>query len=130
MALSQLITIGGTIFTDQGRTFSEDRDERAVMVELASGKLKKYIKAEKRKFTVAWTWLPLTASATSDGKEARTALRTICYNGATTTLAVKNSVGGSEQYTVFVSDYSESIIQRDPINGNIFFDIKVELLEQ
>lgn len=130
MALSNLVSIGGTEFTDDGRSFSEGRDERAVSVELASGKIVKYIKAEKRVFTVSWEFLPQTSAYTSDHKGARNELRSICYTGATTTVVVRNVIGGSETYTVFVEEYSEAIQRRDPTTGNILYNVNISLREQ
>ncbi len=128
--LSNLISLGGVEFTDDGRTFGTQRDERSVSVELASGKIKKYIKAEKTTFTVGWEYLPASSAYTSDNKGARNELRPICYTGATTTLVARNTMGGSTTYTVFVEDYSEQIVRRDPTTGNILYSITISLREQ
>jgi hypothetical protein len=130
MALSNLVSIGGVEFTDDGRTYSEERDERAIPVELASGKIIKYIKAEKRTFQIGWTHLPQTSTYTSDQKGARNQLRPICYTGNTTTIIVRNAIGGSETYTVFVENYSETLLRRDPITGNLLYDVSISLREQ
>lgn len=130
MALDNLVAIGGIEFTDEGRTFSEARDERAVGVELASGKTVKYIKAEKRTFQIGWSYLPQTSIFTQGHKGARNELRSVCYNGNTTTVVIRNAIGGSETYTVFVEGYSEEIILRDPTSGNILYNISIELREQ
>ena len=130
MALSNLVSIGGTEFTDDGRTFSEQRDERAVAVELASGKIVKYVKAEKRTFQLDWQMLPLTDVYTSDRKGARNDLRPICYAGNTTTLVLRNQSGSSETYTVFIENYSENIERRDPTTGNILYNVSITLKEQ
>lgn len=130
MALSNLVSLGGVEFTDDGRNFQETRDERAVSVELASGKVIKYIKAEKRTFQIDWEWLPQTSTFTSDHRGARNDLRPICYNGATTTMVVRNAIGGTETYTVFVEGYSEELLRRDAISGNLLYHISIALREQ
>lgn len=130
MALSNLMSLGGVEFTDDGRTYTEQRDERAVAVQLASGKLVKYIQAEKRIFNVNWTYLPQNLTFTSDHKGARNELRPVCYTGATTTIVIRNVIGGSETYTVFVESYQENIVRRDMTNGNILYDIQISLKEQ
>lgn len=131
MGLANMISLGGVEFTDDGRTYNETRDERAVEVELANGSLKKYVKAEKRIFEISWTHLPQTSAYTSDRKGARNELRPICYNGSTTTLVVRNVIGGgSESYVVFVNSYSEEVKLRDPRTGNILYEVKIELKER
>lgn len=130
MALSNLMSLGGTEFTDDGRTFQEQRDERMIEVLLASGKIIKYIQAEKRIFTINWTWLPQNSTFTSDHKGARNELRPICYTGATTSIVIRNVIGGSETYTVFVDAYQETINRRDMTNGNLLYDVQLTLKEQ
>ncbi len=130
MALSNLVSIGGVEFTDEGRTFSESRDAREVVVELASGKIVKYIKAMKRSFELSWEWLPQSNAFTIGNKGARNELRPICYTGNTTTVVIRNAIGGSETYTVFVEDYSEELLRRDPTNGNLLYNISITLREQ
>ncbi len=131
MALANLIKLGGIEFTDDGRTFSEDRDERAVEVELANGNLVKYVKASKRTFAVDWSYLPQTSTYTSDHRGARNDLRPICYTGATTTLEIRNALsGGSETYTVFVDGSSEELVLRDSRTGNLLYNVSLSLKEQ
>lgn len=125
-----LVAINDIEFTDQGRTFDEERDERAVTVELASGKIKKYIKSEKRTWDIRYTWLPQTSAQTYDGKSARDDLKSTAFTGNTVNLKVKNVAGGTDSYTAFVESYDEKLIKRDYFENIFFYDVSIQLKEQ
>jgi hypothetical protein len=130
MAYENILSLNDTEFTDQGRTLSESREERAVSVQLASGKIKKYVMGEKKRWSLEWSWLPNSSSMTHDGKAARDQLRAIAYTGNTVTMLVRNTYGQTDTYTVWVESYSEDVIRRDTVNGEFFYNVSIELMEQ
>jgi len=130
MAYENILSLNGTEFTDQGRTLSESRDERAVTVQLASGKIKKYVMGEKKRWSLSWKWLPHSSALTHDNKGARDQLRAIAFAGNTVTMLVRNTYGQTDTYTVWIENYSEDVVRRDTVTGQFFYDVTLELLEQ
>lgn len=94
MALANMITLNGVELTDDGRTWDENHDPRIVQNELANGSIRRYNKAQKKKFQIAWTWLPNASASTTDRKGGRDAVRAIAYSGASATLLVRNVATG------------------------------------
>jgi len=130
MALPNLITLGGYELTDQGRTFSSARDERSIPVELASGLTKKYFKAVKYTFSIAWTQLPSLSTQTYDKKEARNTLKVLSDTQAVLPLIVRAPIGTTQTYNVWIESYSENIMRRDFVSGAIFYEVSLELKQQ
>jgi hypothetical protein len=130
MALPNLISLDGTEVTDQGRTFSSNREETSVQVQLASGITKKYFMDVKYTFSLNWTMLPNLTNQTFDGKAARDFLKTLSDKQDTITLIVRSPIGSSNTYTVWVDSYSEKIIRRDYVSNNIYYDVELTLKEQ
>lgn len=132
MAYETLITLNGIELTDQGRTLSESREERAVSVQLANGKIKKYVMGEKHRWSVSWTWLPNASSLTYDGKAARDTIRPLAYTGNTYSFTIKSTVGENPlaSYTVFIESYEEEVVRRDTINNEFYYNVSIELMEQ
>lgn len=130
MAYENILSLNGVEFTDQGRTLSESREEVSAPVQLANGTVKKYIIAIKKRWSISWQWLPNLSSLTYDEKGARDQLRAIAYAGNTFPLIMRNTYGETTSHTVWVENYSEELIRRDTINGEYFYNVTVELVEQ
>lgn len=128
--MANLISLNGIELTDQGRTFSEAREERSVSVELASGRIKKYIKGLKRTWQIQWQWLPGDASSTHDGLGGRDQIRAIAYSANTFALITRNTYGETDSYTVWVTDYDEELVRRDNVSGEHFYNVTLSLQEQ
>lgn len=119
--------------TDQGRAPVEIlRDERSVTNELASGKRKKYIKAVKHTITTSWTLLPSTDEQTIDGGAGRNTLRSHFSDSGDTHLLIveDNASGDYKEYDVFINNYTESIVRRDPSTGVFLWEVSMEFMEQ
>jgi len=118
--------------TDQGRAPVEvSRDERSDIVELATGKRKKYIKAIKHTFRTSWSWLVDEDSDTIDGGYARKSIKdNFGYSGDVHTLRFFDANGEWTEYTVFVSGYNETLIRRDPNSGRHFWEVSIDFEEQ
>lgn len=125
------IWIDNIQLTDQGRSpIRRDRDERSVSIELANGTRKKYIKAVKHKFSTSWTYLPDDSTCTIDGYAARTELVNLLGDDDQAHLLrffYKNNK--YEEFTVFVSSYSENLVKRDPRSGVFIWEVNIEFEE-
>jgi len=133
------MTAGSTLFypaaiwidniqlTDQGRgPVSRERDERSTTVELANGTRKRYIKAVKHTFSMDWDYLPDDSICTIDGYAARdTIVELIGDSESAHTLRFFYKNGAYEEFTVFVSSYSETLIKRDPVSGVFIWTVSL-----
>jgi len=118
--------------TDQGRSpISINRNERSILVELANGDQRKYVKAVKNTFETSWQWLPDEDYQTLDGGAGRKTLRTLIGedDGDSHSLRFFDRNGGSKDYTVFVGDFNENLIKRDPSTGIFMWQISVSFTE-
>lgn len=124
-----LVSLGGVQLTDEGRSpLSESRDERSVTVDLASGRKKKYIKSVRRTWDISWTMVPMHNGLTVDGHGGRNEIRSLAAGGAPLTFTIVDSFNSAEVYTVFVTDYQETITFRRGEGSR--YDIQLGLEEQ
>jgi len=130
MAYPALIKLEGSALTDQGRTYTSEREERIVDHELASGKIVKYIKAVKWNWTISWQWLPKLAAETFDNNQARDFIKGEADDGKIKTLEVVWSDSSSDTFAVFIQGYNEEIQRRDYVSDTIFYNVDLELKEQ
>lgn len=130
MALLNMLALNGQEFTDQGRTFSEILENREVGVETARGVLNKYIKAQKKTYSLAWVWLPNSADETYDGKSGRDGLRDIAYGSGPYTCTLRYGTGIITNTTVWVESYSEDLLRRDFLTNGTFWNIRLDLKER
>ena len=125
-----LVRFDDTDITDQGRTFSEGRDERAVSNNTANGTIKKYIIAEKRTWSLSWSYIPQLSTDTYDEKGARDTIKALAMIGDPITLRVRNSYGEEYVYTVWIEDYDEKVVRRDFVTNIFLYDVNLSLKEQ
>lgn len=125
------IWIDNVQLTDQGRSpVSRSRDERSVSVELANGTRKRYIKAVKHTFSTSWNYLPDDSTCTIDGYAARSEIVKLIGDASDShLLRFFDKNGHYEEFTVFVSSYSEELIKRDPVSGVFIWTVSVEFEE-
>lgn len=127
--LTNLVTLNGIALTDESRQpFQEDRDERSVVIDLASGKKRKFIKSIKRKWTISWENVGMNASQTYDAKGGRNEIRAIAQLGTTVILQLTDGNNGTETYTVFVDSYTETVTMRRV--GANRYTLSISLVEQ
>lgn len=125
------IWIDNVQLTDQGRTpVTRSRDERSTSVELANGTRKRYIKAVKHTFSTSWSYLPDDTTCTIDGYAARTEMVDL-FGDANQSHLLRffYENGKYEEFTVFVTSYSEELIKRDPVSGVFIWSVSVEFEE-
>lgn len=128
MSYRKYIKLDGTELTDQGRSIIESRDERSVMVELANGTHKRYYKKLAKRWEITWTWIPNDTS-TVDARGGRDAIRAVAQAESSKTFIITDVAGADASYTVFVVDYSETLLRRDYENNRSFWEIQLSLEE-
>lgn len=128
-SLPNLIKLDGTELTDESRqALQETRDERSVVIELATGKKRKFIKSIARKWDISWDNVAESASNTVDGFAGRDEIRAIAQSGETMTLLIQDGRNATETYTVFVESYDEELLMR---RGSHFrYKVSLSLEEQ
>lgn len=129
---AKLVTLDGTELSENARTFTLDREERSVSVELASGKINRYVKGVKHTFTLTWDWLPSDDATTVDGRAGRNTLFTLvdASTAPCRVLTVRKQDGTTDTYTVFVDSYNEEIIRREIANQRYWYKVSLTLKEQ
>lgn len=129
---NKLLTLNSIELSDHGRTYSENRDERSVEVELANGTIKKYLKSVKHTWDIKWTWLPGQDANTVDGRAGRDTLWGQVQNANALSFSVIDNTDGvtAKSYTVFVVSYDEELIKRDFVGGMFFYNVNLQLKEQ
>lgn len=125
------IWVDNVQLTDQGRgPVTRARDERSTSVELANGTRKRYIKAVKHTFSTSWSYLPDDTTCTIDGYAARDEMVELLGDaGRSHLLRFFYKNGEYEEFTVFVSSYSEELVKRDPVSGVFIWSVSVEFEE-
>jgi len=125
------IWIDNVQLTDQGRgPIDRSRDERSVTVELASGTRKRYIKSIKHTFSMNWSYLPDDSTCTIDGYAARdTMINLLGESEDSHTLRFFYKNGKYEEFTVFLTDYKETLKMRNPSSGIFIWDLSMSFEE-
>lgn len=125
------IEVDSFSLTDQGRSpITMTRDERSVVVELANGTRKRYIKAIKHTFSMSWTWLPDSGDDTIDGGIARQKMWQLLGESEDIhTVRFYDRNAGWQEYYCFVNSYVEVLMRRDPASGTHFWEVTLELEE-
>jgi len=126
-----LISLQGVDLTDESRKpLREERDERSVIVDLASGKKKKFVKSVRRRWSIDWDNVSASAATTVDGKGGRDELRSIAESAGTMTFTIQDGRNSQEIYTVFIETYEEELLQRREYEDGFRYRISITLMEQ
>src|SRR4051812_43544990 len=108
LPLDTLIKLNGVKITDESRQpVSITRDERAVKVQLASGKTKKYIQEICQKIDIEWENVPANSSYTIDGYGGRDELALISLVSTPIEVVVMDGRNSDRTISMFVDDYNE-----------------------
>jgi hypothetical protein len=129
--LSTLIKINGERITEGSRSTQIETLQSGSDVELARGVVKRYVKKNKKKFSISFTYLPNTHEKTVDGCKGRDYLSSISQTRGTVTVTIKlDPLSGYEDYTCYVNSYSEKLIRRDIPEACNYYDVSIEFEEQ
>jgi len=129
MALISFLSLNGEEITEQGRTISDSVNIGASEVELDAGIAKRYIKTNKRTFSIKWDWLPSIEAHTIDSRKARNYLKELAFTRNKILVNIKMDHNeNAESFYVYINDYSEDLIRRvvedacDYYNVNMSFE--------
>lgn len=124
----RLMRWNGNAVTDHNRTqLSIDVERIEKKQRMSNGTMRKYIIADKRKFSTSWTMLPKISSQTVDGFWGADAIETF-YNENPGSFVLELADGDTEiyEYTVMFSDFSKNIVKRGSVD---FWEISVTMEE-
>lgn len=125
-----LVQIDSTDLTDESRSFSEDREERSVVIELASGAKKKYVKGIFKTFQIDWDNVAMSSADTVDGFGGRNEIRALAPEGAVVSLVIQDGRNAEETYSCFVNSYSEEVLQRRGLGDQFRYRVSLALEQQ
>lgn len=118
----------GQKVTDHNRSeLSVDVDRIENVKRMANGRLRKFVVADKRSFSVSWKDLPDNRSYTVDGFWGGRDIETFYNaNAGEFELRVTNGNGTVETFTVVFTDFSKTISKRGEFD---FWQISVQMEE-
>lgn len=125
----------GALMEWNGNKISDhNRSQLSVSVEriegakrMANGTLRKYVIADKRKFSVSWEELPHIADWTVDGYWAGREIESFYNNNAGAfILRIVNGDGVVQTYNVVISDFSMDLIKRGAFD---FWNVDITMEE-
>jgi hypothetical protein len=131
MTILSFLSLNNQEITEQGRTMTDNVTVNASSVELDNGVTRRYLKTNKRSFTFKWTWLPSLESHTIDNRKSRDYLKNLAFT-------TKNKIlmkikldhnDENELIYVYINDYSEDLIRRDPTTGCDYFTVTLTVEE-
>jgi hypothetical protein len=129
--LIHLLSINGQEITEHNRKFNSSVEQAGSDVELSRGKIRRYIRKNKRTFSLDFTYLPNNTDHTVDGRRGRDYLSALANTRGTVTVSIKLSPADDfKTYTCFVNSYTEKLVRRDIKSACSYYDVSVELGEQ
>lgn len=130
MRYPNIVKLDNVDLTDESRSpLQEERDERSVIVDLASGRKKKFVKGVRRRWTMDWENVAANANETVDGKGGRDEMRSIAEGAAFVPFTVQDGRNAPENYTVMVESYSEEVLRRVGLEG-FRYKVSMTVIEQ
>jgi hypothetical protein len=130
MRYPNLVSLGSVKLTDESRRpLTEERDERSVVVTLASGKKKKFVQGVWRRWDIEWENVSSDASLTVDGFGGRDEIRSLAEGAGWVTFELDDGRNAKETYTVQVETYNEEVLSRRGPEG-FRYRVSLSLSEQ
>jgi hypothetical protein len=110
--------------TEGNRKYSDNEVISASDVNLDSGLTRRYIKKNKKSFSLSWTYLPEKPEHTIDGMYARNYVKTLANSVNKLYLTIKDSPDSDTQsFLVYPVSYSETLIKRDIAIDCSYYDV-------
>jgi|SRR6478735_8647577 len=109
-----MLKLNGNDLTEHNRKeLSVDIDRIETSDRMANGALRKYVIADKKKWSVSWDMCPNDATKTVDGKWGGSDMLNF-YNTTpgVFTLVVKSGQGVTETYSAVITEFSYNVIKR------------------
>jgi len=131
MTILSFLSLDGEELTEQGRKMTDSVNVNASEIELDSGVSRRYIKRNKRSFTFTWDWLPSLQSHTIDNRKSRDHIKSLVFSTrAKILMDIKlDHQEDVESIYVYINDYSEDLIRRDPVNGCDYYSATLTVEE-
>lgn len=129
--LTYLLKLGGQEITEHNRKITTEVEQSGSDVELARGNIKRYVKKNKKRFSISFSYLPTLDEKTVDGRKGRDYLLTAFKQKGPIELLIKLDPNDEyKTYTCFFNSYSETLIKRDITTGCAYYDVSIDLGEQ
>jgi hypothetical protein len=131
MSIVHLLKIDNIEITEHSRKFSSSENISASDVELDSGINKRYIRKNKRQFSLNFTYLPSLAIHTVDARVGRNYLQQIAKKRGSVSIDIK--LDPNEDYQTFeayVTNYNETLIKRDVETQCAYYDVSIAFEER
>jgi hypothetical protein len=129
--LIHLLSINGQEITEHNRKFNSSVEQSGSDIELSRGNIRRYIRKNKKIFSLNFTYLPNNTDHTVDGRRGRDYLSSLANTRGAVTVSIKASPADDfKTYTCFVNSYSEKLVRRDIKSACSYYDVSIELGEQ
>lgn len=131
MTIISFLSLNNEELTEQGRKMTDSVTINAGQVELDNGASRRYIKKNKRSFTFQWEWLPSLDSHTIDNRRGRDYIKELALF-ARNKILMKIKMDHNEDAEliyVYVNDYNEDLIRRDPSTGCDYYTVSLTVEE-
>lgn len=128
LAKPRLLVFNNMAVSDHNRSpLSIDIERIETATRMANGTMRKYVVADKRKFSTSWTDLPNVARFTVDGHAGANDLERF-YNANRGAFSVRVYYGDGAQDTfqVMFTDFSKSLSKRGAFD---FYDVDITMEE-
>lgn len=131
MTILSFLSLAGEELTEQARKMTDNVNVNASEVELDSGVSRRYIKKNKRSFTFTWDWLPSLDAHTIDNRKARDYIKNLVFSTRSKILMeIKlDHQESAESIYVYINDYSEDLIRRDPTTACDYYSVTLTVEE-
>lgn len=129
--LSYLLKLGGQEITEHNRRIDSSINQSGSDVELNRGIIKRYVKRNKRSFSISFSYLPTSHEKTVDGRKGRDYILNLFRQKQPVELKIKLDPNEDfATYTCFFNSYAEKLIRRDLPSDCAYYDVTIELEEQ
>ena len=126
----ELLSLDNIEITEHNRKYSGNELISASDVELDSGINRRYIRKNKKSFSLSFSYLPSLSSKTIDLRGARDYLKSIANKqGKVEVSIVLGPHEPIQEYDAYVTSYSETLLKRDVANECAYYDVTISLEE-
>jgi hypothetical protein len=128
--LVYLLSIDNQEITEHNRRTSISTNQSSAAVELGRGVSKRYIKKNKKNFSIFFSYLPSAQEKTVDGRKGRDYLVNLANKKNTVLVKIKlNPSEEYKEYECYLNSYSEKLIRRDIPSQCSYYDVNLDLEE-
>lgn len=131
MTILSFLSLDNQEITEQGRSISVSTEQSGGAIELDSGTSRRYIKTNKRSFTIKWEWMPSIDAHAVDNRKSRNYLKNLVL---TTRNKILMSIKldhnqNAENIYIYIKDYSENLVRRAVQDGCDYYSVTLTVEE-